>query len=178
MKLRDATAHDVDAIGRVHVESWRAAYPGIVPDAHLAALSPVTRAGQWRNFLSGAAGARFLIVADDDAGNVVGFAAGGPERSGDPNYVGELYAIYMDASHWRRGVGRELARAVARRLAATGTRSMLVWVLEANTRARSFYEMLGGVAVRTQSIEIGGAQLTEIAYGWSDLAVLLKSSAA
>ena len=178
MKLRDATAHDVDAVGRVHVESWRATYPGIVPDAHLTALSPIRRAEQWRNFLADAAGVRFLVVADDEAGNVVGFAAGGPERSGDPEYRGELYAIYLGASYWRRGVGRELACAVARRLAATGIRSMLVWVLEANTRARGFYETLGGVAVRTQSIEIGGARLTEIAYGWSDLTVLLKSSAA
>jgi GNAT superfamily N-acetyltransferase len=178
VKLRDATSDDADAIGRVHVDSWRTAYSGIVPDAHLATLSPVTRAGRWRKFLADAAGARFILVADDDAGELIGFAAGGPERSGDPNYLGELYAIYLVASHWRRGVGRELARAVARRLAATGTRSMLVWVLEANTRGRTFYETLGGVVVRTQPIEIGGAQLIEIAYGWSDLAALLKSGTA
>ena len=55
---------------------------------------------------------------------------------------------------------------------------MLVWVLEANTRGRTFYEALGGVVVRTQPIEIGGVSRSEVAYGWSDLAVLLTSGAA
>ena len=49
---------------------------------------------------------------------------------------------------------------------------MLLWVLDANAPARAFYERLGGVVLRRQPIEIGGAQLTEVTYGWSDLTVL------
>jgi hypothetical protein len=45
---------------------------------------------------------------------------------------------------------------------------MLVWVFAANP-CRAFYEALGGRYVREQEITIGGAQLREVAYGWSDL---------
>ena len=105
---------------------------------------------------------------------MVGFAAAGPERSGDPNYRGEIYAIYVSPSHQRRGCGRELMTAATRRLATAGFASMLLWVLEDNAAARAFYAMLGGVVLRRQPIQVGDAELTEVAYGWSDLAVLLK----
>jgi GNAT superfamily N-acetyltransferase len=121
------------------------------------------------------AGARFVLVADDESDELIGFAAAGPERSGDPKYRGELYALYVLTSHQRRGLGRALVRAVAGRLAAGGTESMLLWVLEANVPARRFYETLGGAVVRDQPIEIGGVTCTEVAYGWPGLDVLLKA---
>jgi hypothetical protein len=48
---------------------------------------------------------------------------------------------------------------------------MVVWVLKENP-ARGFYERMGGVKVGEQMIEIGGATLPEIAFGWADLGVL------
>lgn len=120
-------------------------------------------------------GTHFLLVAHDEVDELVGFAAAGPERSGDLNYLGELYALYVLPSHHRRGFGHRLVRAVAGRLTAAGTRSMLLWVLEANTPAREFYEALGGTVVRGRHIDIGGVPLTEVAYTWSDLQVLLNA---
>ncbi len=173
MRIRPAAPGDAHAIGRVHVETWRAAYRGLVSDAYLAGLSPEQRAGRWGEFLADPSGARFVIVADDDIDGLIGFAAAGPERSGDPKHQGELYALYVVPLHQRQGVGRGLLRAVAGRLVAAGMRSMLLWVLEANPRARAFYEALGGVVVRAQPIEIGGAILTEVAYAWPELAAIV-----
>jgi ribosomal protein S18 acetylase RimI-like enzyme len=82
--------------------------------------------------------------------------------------TGALYALYVLPSRQRQGCGRRLVQAVARRLVASGMRSVLVWVLAANIPARRFYEALGGAVVREQPIEIGGATLTEVAYGWPD----------
>jgi len=62
-------------------------------------------------------------------------------------------------------VGGSLVRAVASRLAAAGTTSLLLWVFEANAQARTFYEALGGIVVPTQPIDIAGQTLTEVAYG-------------
>ena len=50
---------------------------------------------------------------------------------------------------------------------------MLVWVLDANAQARTFYEALGSVVVRTQPIDIAGQTLTEVAYGWPNLSALI-----
>ena len=45
---------------------------------------------------------------------------------------------------------------------------MLVWVLEQNPSV-SFYERLGAVQVARKIINIGGADLQELALGWPSL---------
>ena len=49
---------------------------------------------------------------------------------------------------------------------------MLVWVLQDNRPACHFYEVLGGKKVKEKTIEIGGANLVEVAYGWKDITAL------
>jgi GNAT superfamily N-acetyltransferase len=142
-----------------------------VPDEHLASLSYEARAKRWEETLSTTEGPGFVYVAQDDSGNVVGFATGGPERSGDPIYRGELYAIYLLPSHQRKGIGRHLVAIVVNRLMQMGFDSMLIWVLTQNP-SRKFYEALGGQPVREKEIVIGGATLTEVAYGWPDIRAL------
>ena len=48
---------------------------------------------------------------------------------------------------------------------------MLVWVL-ADNPSRHFYEALGGQYVSAKQIEIGGAMLDEVSYGWRDIRVM------
>ncbi len=168
-RVRRATPEDASAIARVHVDSWRTTYRGIVPDDVLDDLSYERYEEHWDRQLRDSTGERCVFVGLDEQGSVVGFASSGPERSGDPAYTGELYAIYALEAHQRVGLGRELVRATVRALLEGGHRSMLVWVLERNP-ARGFYEALGGrYLLRSQPIEIGGARLVEVAYGWDDL---------
>jgi ribosomal protein S18 acetylase RimI-like enzyme len=178
MRIRAATDHDAQAIGPVHVEVWRFAYRDILPEAYLASLSPEERAGQWRSLLRDPGSTRFVLVVVNERDDVVGFAAAGPQRSDESEYQGELYALYVLPLHQRRGLGRALVRAVAHRLLAGGVSSMSLWVLEANAPARRFYEKLGDSVVRDRPIDIGSVTLTEVAYGWPRLGVLLNRSAA
>lgn len=172
--IRPAVPEDAEAIARVHVASWQTTYRGIIPDDVLAGLSVERRAEMWARAagLSGRDG-RSLTVAHDGH-IIVGFAAGGPVQHPDPVYTGELYAIYLLASHQRLGVGRRLVAAVAEALAAGHHRTMLLWVLSANARARRFYESLGGRAVREQLTTIGGSDYPETGYGWDDLPALIR----
>jgi L-amino acid N-acyltransferase YncA len=166
MRIREATVADARPIAEVHITSWRVAYAGIVPAAHLASLSVDERESRWAKILTGQDGT-FTYIAVDEKGQVIGFASGGPLREGDPTYAGELYAIYLLPDHKGKGYGRHLASTVAQRLARQGMPSMLVWVL-ADNYARGFYERLGGALVGEQIVNIGGAELREIAYGWPD----------
>jgi GNAT superfamily N-acetyltransferase len=159
-------------MARVHIESWRSTYRGIVSDGYLAALSYERRTQMWMRGLSDPESREFYYVAEEPSGEIIGFASGGPERTGDPEYPGELSAVYLLETHQRRGIGRRLARAVAERLAQDGLRSLLVWVL-ADNPSRCFYEALGGELVRQGKAEIGGVVYDKVAYGWSDIAVLL-----
>lgn len=166
--IREATAADAPGIARVHVESWRTTYRGIVPEDVLANLSVEQREQHWAERLGNADRPECVYVAADTAGAVVGFASGGPEREGDAVYTGELYAIYLLAEQQGKGIGRRLAREVAERLVVAGHEAMLVWVLAANPACR-FYAALGGVPVREKQIAIGDRSLTEVAYGWTDI---------
>lgn len=167
-QIRPATVEDADAIGRIHVRSWQESYRGIVPDVVLDPMARGDRGPMWRRRLTEFADRNFVYVAEDPAGEVVGFASGGPEREQSLGYDGELYALYLLRRSQKAGVGRGLVAAVARRLAAEGYGSMLVWVL-ADNPTRHFYAHLGGIVVAEKMINIGGAELAEVAYGWPTL---------
>jgi ribosomal protein S18 acetylase RimI-like enzyme len=168
--IRDATVEDAIGIAKVHVDTWKSAYAGIIPSEYLARLSWEESAHRLQEYLQNMEPECFLLVAERE-GEIVGFSSGGPERSGDEVYRGEIYALYVSPAYQRRGIGRRLVGASARRLLQAGTGNLLVWVLSANP-SRQFYERLGGQLVREREIEIGGVSLPEVGYGWADLEAL------
>ncbi len=166
--IRKAQEGDAEGIARVHVDSWRTTYRGIVPDEYLARLSYERREQVWKNALSQRPDSNLLFVALDDMGRVVGFISGGKEREEDPDYRGELYAIYLLEEMQGHGLGRRLVTQLVEGLLEMGLDSMLVWVLAENP-ACQFYQALEGQRVRSKPIEIGGVTLEEEAYGWSGI---------
>lgn len=172
--VREAGLSDAAGIARVHVDSWRTTYPGIMPEEFLASLSYDERERMWRRVLSTAAErGQVVYVAEDGAGWIVGFAYGGPTRGeAASEYAGEVYSIYLLQSQQGQGLGRQLFRRVAQYLAGQGRKSLLVWVARDNP-SRRFYEALGGKPAREQQIELSGQTIDEVGYGWDDVAPLL-----
>jgi ribosomal protein S18 acetylase RimI-like enzyme len=170
--IREAVPADAQAIARVNVDTWRTAYTGLVPADFLADLSYEHSEQLWYDRLveAGQTGT-FAYVGENAAGQIVGFAIGGPEREGDPNYRGELYGLYILEEYQRQGLGRRLVSTVAERLVKQGLDSMLIWVL-ADNQARGFYETLGGQSLYQKYITVGRARLLEVAYGWQDISRL------
>jgi ribosomal protein S18 acetylase RimI-like enzyme len=175
--IRDANCADAQAIARVHVASWQASYRGIVPDAVLDTLSVERRQQMWARWLCDEPGQVLVSVAEDDGGRMVGFASAGRPQQPDeiPGYDSELHTIYLLHKAQRQGIGRPLFRHAVERLAATGTRAMLLWVLAGNHQARRFYERLGGSVIGSTTAQFGEAALEEIAYGWPNLPALVAS---
>jgi L-amino acid N-acyltransferase YncA len=169
MFIREAQIADAAAIAKVHVDSWRTTYAGILPEEFLARLSYEQRERQWRSSLSNRS--EFIYVAYNAGGEITGCASGGSERSGDPIYRGELYTVYLLEQYQRKGTGRQLISWVAERLLQEGIASMLVWVLAENPSCR-FYKTLGAKLLREENITIGGAEVVEVAYGWLDIHLL------
>lgn len=175
MIVREASLLEAPAIARVHVDTWRTTYRGIVPEDYLEKLSYEKRERGWKQILSSATdNGQFTYVVEDESGQIVGFANGGPERTGDSVYRGELNAIYILNTHQRRGIGHRLTQVVTHRLAQADIHSMLAWVLADNSACR-FYEALGGKKVYNKQIERGTAQLNEVAYGWTDTRVIVAT---
>lgn len=175
MIIRPATPADARDIASVHVSSWHTTYPGLVPDEHLKKLTVESRIPKWLETLEKPKPGTYNLVAVNDQGQIVGFIDGGPERSGDPDYKSELYAIYLLQAAQRKGLGRRLTHELTTRLLADGWPSLLVWVLETNP-SKHFYEYLGGKPVRRKMVKFSGAETPEVAYGWIDLKVLHERS--
>jgi ribosomal protein S18 acetylase RimI-like enzyme len=159
------------------VDTWRAAYHGILPDDYLRSLSYDESERRWREVI--AAGNACVYVAEGARG-IFGFASGQRRRSfsqGLQEYEGELKTVYVLPTGQGTGAGRRLVGTVAGHFTERGVNSMLLWVFADNQPARGFYESLGGVPVAEDGFELGGAWLVEVAYGWRDLGVLLARTA-
>ncbi len=94
MSVRPATIEDGSQIAKVHVDSWRSTYSGILSKDFLAAMSYEDFETRWCGWLGGEPGVHGIFyVAELPAGGIVGFASGGPrqEESSYPEYEGELY---------------------------------------------------------------------------------------
>lgn len=175
MIIRDALLSDCTAIAQVHVDSWRTTYGGLFPSDYLDQLSYEQRSLIWQQRLNPVNDHHsdyFVVVAEDEFGQVIGFACGGIERTGDPIYQGELTAIYLLQPWQNKGLGRSLVRAVAKRLIRMNLNTMLIWALRDNP-ACQFYEKLGGQKLREKELTIADRHFLEIAYGWTDLTPLI-----
>lgn len=171
--IRAADVNDALAISRVHVDTWRITYAGIVPDEHLAGLSYERAATKWGEYLSNQKSEDATFVAEAPQVGIVGFASCGPVREILSGFDCELYTMYLLKAFQRLGYGRLLVATAARHLLDHGYHSMLLWSLKDNP-ACGFYERLGGVGAGEKRIELGGKLLPELAYGWTDLAILCR----
>lgn len=173
MIIRPATPADAAGIARVHVDTWRTTYAGIVPAEFLAHMSYEEGQQRWVSRLSDTQNATFVFVAEDEQGQIVGFVSGGPNRNDEPLYQSELYAIYILQAYHGRGLGQQLTVALVEKLLQMGMNSMILWVFATNP-ARHFYEALGGQLVKASQFEISGAIIDEVAYGWLDIRTILR----
>lgn len=171
IRVRDAVPADAAAIARIHVDTWHTTYAGIVPAAFLAGLSYAAREQAWSQTLSADLPAASMLVAETEAGVVIGFVAyGAPEREGSQNHRGEVSAIYVLEEHQRKGIGRRLFLEAVQHFSTYGITSMQLWVLKDNLPARRFYKSMGGEYLDKETITIGGAELEMVSYGWRDIA--------
>jgi ribosomal protein S18 acetylase RimI-like enzyme len=161
MVIRPATPDDSRAIATIHVLAWQARYQGVVPAQFLAALSVEQRERMWRQKLEQGAPDTWVM---EEHGAVLGWINAGASR--DPDALpstSELWAIYVDPKHWRRGVGQRLWSEIEDQLRRSGFADVTLWVLRDNAGALAFYRSNGFVVDGLEKpIELGGTELVEI----------------
>jgi len=121
-------------MARMHVQSWRDTYRGLMRDEVLDDPTLV----QWREeFWTTAltdeqyAGNRAAVAERD--GEIVGVAMAGPPLEETSSAV-QLYILYVSVAHLGEGVGLDLLNAVVR-----PSESVCLWVADPNPRAQAFY---------------------------------------
>jgi ribosomal protein S18 acetylase RimI-like enzyme len=172
IRIRQATAADATGIARVDVETWRSAYAGLLPNATLVGMSVRRRAATWSGLLLRGAGD--TIVAADPQAGIVGFGTCGRRRERGSDLAGEIFTLYVAPDFQGEGLGRRLLLGLFARLLGVNLPSAIVWVLRDNP-SRFFYERLGGRLVGRRVLDVGGAKVEAVAYGWPDLVSVLKA---
>ena len=164
VNVRPAAPDDADAIGRIQVETWRAAYTGLMPDEAIASFDVGERQRLWREGLNRTPRPGSATFVVEDGGEVVGFATVGASRDDEAGDEAELYAIYLHPSRWSRGLGAALLQRAEESMRASGFRRALLWVLEGNERAERFYRAAGWEQDGRKVEQFQGAEVTELSY--------------
>jgi GNAT superfamily N-acetyltransferase len=145
----------------------------LLPDAYLDQFTYEEETQDWMNLLS-KVDHDVVYVAVDDADHILGYALG--RSLADSGFDCELLALHVLKDHQRQGIGTALVSVMASHYADTGCASLMLWTLEHNP-VRAMYETWGGEVVNRRSeMWDEGTQITEVAYGWSDIRSLIRSS--
>ncbi len=161
--IRAAHADDADAIVEVALRAWTEGFRGIVPpevdprrawtlDRVRARLSERDKETVHR-----------VAVLD---GRVMGYVVLGPSRDPDAAQarVGEIWALYVHPTAWRRGLGRASVDRALGELAAAGFREATLWTLAQSPSARAFYEACGFVADGAEQRRVALGNPLEVRY--------------
>jgi ribosomal protein S18 acetylase RimI-like enzyme len=165
ISIRAAYPDDAERLGVVHVLSWQSSYAGHFPQQFLDSLNPSQRADTWRLMLSNENQERQTNLVVESDGILSGFASVGPSRDDDANGAGEVYGLYLLPELWGHGIGRKLMAAALEALVGYGFDHATLWVLDANERARRFYEAGNWAADGATKVdERHGFPIAEIRY--------------
>ncbi|MGD9537459.1 MAG: N-acetyltransferase family protein [Alphaproteobacteria bacterium] len=173
--IRLATPRDAAGIARVHVETWRDTYAGIIPDHALLGMDERREAARQRHALGLRRTGNVTLVAEVQRHGVIGFAEAGTARATGLPYDAEIYTLYVLPGHQGQGLGRELLCTAFARLVRAGFRAAIVWVLAENP-ARFFYSAMGAKRIGVRTERLFGADLAQEAYGWPNLESELQPS--
>jgi GNAT superfamily N-acetyltransferase len=176
--IRSAGTADAAQIAAVMRDSWFAAYDGIIAPAMIdRATAPDGGARIRQSFRTRPWQRMIAAVEPANDSSIVGYASFGPERDvlempwpypltpeGSDGQVAELYALYVHPAWWSTGTGRALMDRVLAKVKMAGYTCITLWVLEANARARRFYQRAGFAPDGARHVldDLGG--VTEIRY--------------
>ena len=162
-----AAVADADAIAALHIESWRSAYRGLLPDDFLDGQVVQDRVELWRRRMPAPEPHRRLVLKAMSPHALVGFAC--VLLDAEPAWGALLDNLHVKPALKGQGIGRRLFQEAREwvNTTAPGQRFHLT-VIEGNLDARRFYDRLGGAVVERKVIEvIPGTALAVLRYSWA-----------
>jgi GNAT superfamily N-acetyltransferase len=153
--VKPATLNDLEAVARIHVDTWRSTYTGVIDQAYLDLLSYEAKAAQWKQGIESGNPGIFRYAAES-GGAVSGIAIFGKTRDQLSDADCELYALYVADEAQGTGAGYALFAEAASILSRNGYHKMLIKVLKENPKGIRFYERQGCIAIGEAEIELDG----------------------
>ncbi len=169
ISIRAARAGDEAELANTHLNSWREAYKGLLPQSYLDDL-PLTfknRKNGWFQKINEPE--KFIIQVAESKYGIVGFACVQPARDEDRKEYAEVSAIYLLEKFKGTGTGFKLLASGLKQIQQRGFKKAYCWVLEGNPTIE-FYEKSGAHFDGTRKEdEIGGRKCRDLRYAWEDI---------
>ncbi len=151
MTVRIAFSKDADVIGEVHSSAWKSAYRGIIPDSFIDSDTAAKRKNEFLDSIKDDKCTYFLLEESDQPVGIV--------KTREANNGLEIESIYILSEFRGKGLGRQFIDFI--KVKRSG---IFLWVLEANTNARRFYEKNGFTPTGETRTITRGVELTQIRY--------------
>lgn len=158
ISLHQAGPDDADHLAHVHLATATLAYASIVPpEAPPPALESII--AEWQGGFDDPSFRAFLAEERALPVGVVAIRA-------DPDFAdcGQLQRLYVLPGYWNTGVGSALHETAVSALRDGTFRQAGLWVLEANDRARRFYEKRGWRLLPEATLTWPGLRVVEVRY--------------
>lgn len=150
---------DERTLAFIQTESWKSAFRGILSEEELIRCTSLAKtANMYQRLLEQQIGYGYILEVQGKPHCIAWWNA---TREKDMPGYAELLCIHSLPGNWRKGYGSRMMEAVLRDMAMAGYRNVMLWVFEANERARAFYEAMGFV---TRGKRKPGITPTEICY--------------
>lgn len=159
--VRDAVVGDAEGIVRVHVDSWRETYAGLLDERFFSADVFERRVNFWTRYVALYPRPGRLAVASRES-VIVGFANTGLSIGPDAEHgftlarAWTLFSLYLLAEDQGTGSGQALLDAVV------GLDPAQLWVLQGNGRATAFYQRNGFTFDGVEYIDPADRNLVEL----------------
>lgn len=160
--VRPATLRDAKSIAELHNASVCEAFKSAVPNAPVPVSALEKPPAYWREAIEYAE-PQIHVALDGD--KIVGFVGFDRSRDkGTPQTMGEIWAIYVAASHLGQGVGLALWDAAREGLLEEGCTHVTIWIALSNDRALRFHELAGfkREPSSAKTVPVGTARVEEI----------------
>ena len=167
VSVRPAVPGDAAELGRIQLDTWRAAYANLLPEAVLAGLTAEAASTAWTAAIIAPPGPRHHVLVALEGARLVGFAAVGPAEveAGDPqpDATATLAPILIEPRWGRRGHGSRLLAAVVDHARADGLTRLITWLPEGDEITRDFLISAGwGPDGLVRALDTGAGELREV----------------
>ncbi len=147
----------------LQIRGWKHSYQEIIDQSYLDNICSKKRL-EWR-LQNMTKGDNWTFVIEHE-GKIIGECDVGSSRMPELG-KGEIFALYVDKDHHRKGAGTMLWNAAVQKLASENLVPYIVLMLAENLPARAFYQHMGGVFCGQTQTAIDGKFYDEVIYKYT-----------
>ena len=173
--FRNASQKDAQSIAKLHAESWRLNYRGLLDDQFLDDEVIENRKQVWSERMNSPDLNQRVILAEVQD-ELIGF--GCLFLNDDTQYGALLDNLHVAKSYSGKGIGSGIIKRLASEIYNAGERKdMYLWVLKGNDGAIRLYKKLGAQQKELEvETEFGNRPVEKYRYYWPNVDILIKDT--